>query len=320
MRVRLLLVLCFSLLCVACDEEQVAKKKELPDVSVQVLASPGVVNPFDTFEVMVVVNYAESISVDIDSNILTIDGLEPLELERKINNEVIQGRKKAKMWARYSSENAGVFATKGGAIKATKGDKLIVENCKAEPLYITVRDLLEENSSSGELKTLPPQVELAEDETFFEKWAWLMGIGFFAALGATYLAMRKMRKGQEGQCAVVISPFDKAISELNEIKTLGLIEAGKFEEYYTRLSMCLRHYLEGRFALKAPERTTEEFLYDMNNTDVLTSEQRGHIASFMIESDKAKFAKHNPSLKNADDALDMVLTFVEETNLQEDDK
>ena len=49
---------------------------------------------------------------------------------------------------------------------------------------------------------------------------------------------------------------------LNRLRAQGLIEQGQFEDYYVQLSSIVRHYLEDRFHLRAPEMTTEEFLHD----------------------------------------------------------
>ena len=43
---------------------------------------------------------------------------------------------------------------------------------------------------------------------------------------------------------------------------------GRIKEFYERISNILRHYIEHRFDLHAPERTTEEFLYELNQLPV----------------------------------------------------
>ena len=46
-------------------------------------------------------------------------------------------------------------------------------------------------------------------------------------------------------------------------------EAGRIKEFYQRISDILRHYIENRFGLHAPERTTEEFLVELKPSEVL---------------------------------------------------
>jgi hypothetical protein len=52
--------------------------------------------------------------------------------------------------------------------------------------------------------------------------------------------------------------------------------------------------LEECFRLRAPERTTEEFLNDLSRTTLLTDKQKNSLAEFLQECDLVKFAKFEP--------------------------
>ena len=69
--------------------------------------------------------------------------------------------------------------------------------------------------------------------------------------------------------------------------------------FYFRLSAIMRYYIEERFGLRAPERTTEEFLAEISNADVFNTGQRNYLKSFLKASDIVKFAKHEPQLQEA---------------------
>jgi hypothetical protein len=62
-----------------------------------------------------------------------------------------------------------------------------------------------------------------------------------------------------------------------------------------RVSDTLRQYLEERFNFRAPERTTEEFLYALQNTPFLTGEQKLRLEEFLSACDLVKFAKYEPT-------------------------
>src|SRR5450432_1848896 len=66
------------------------------------------------------------------------------------------------------------------------------------------------------------------------------------------------------------TPYELAIRELQRLRA----ENPVVEEFYTRLSNIVRHYLEGRFRLHAPERTTEEFLYEVSQDKALTQDHK----------------------------------------------
>ncbi len=54
-------------------------------------------------------------------------------------------------------------------------------------------------------------------------------------------------------------------------------------------------YLEERFDFHAPERTTEEFLYELQGTNLLTAAQKQSLADFLASCDLIKFAKYEPT-------------------------
>ena len=66
------------------------------------------------------------------------------------------------------------------------------------------------------------------------------------------------------------------------------------EEFYTRLSDIVRRYLEGQLGLRAPERTTEEFLYEVSRDHALSAEHKELLGAFLQESDLVKFARFRP--------------------------
>ena len=60
------------------------------------------------------------------------------------------------------------------------------------------------------------------------------------------------------------------------------------------VSDTVRFYLEERFKFHAPERTTEEFLRELGDTDLLADEQKESLGRFLESCDLVKFAKYEP--------------------------
>jgi len=81
-------------------------------------------------------------------------------------------------------------------------------------------------------------------------------------------------------------PFDVAMAALAELRDANL----PVEQFYTRLSNIVRLYVEGRFGLRAPEQTTEEFLAQAT----LPAEHMSLLSAFLTESDLVKFARLQP--------------------------
>ena len=79
------------------------------------------------------------------------------------------------------------------------------------------------------------------------------------------------------------------------------------------VSDTVRFYLEERFDFHAPERTTEEFLRELNNTDLLAAEQKEGLGEFLESCDLVKFAKHEPRETELRELHASALRLVEET-------
>jgi hypothetical protein len=79
------------------------------------------------------------------------------------------------------------------------------------------------------------------------------------------------------------------------------------------VSDTIRTYLEERFTFRAPERTTEEFLYELQGTDLLAGEQKEKLGEFLESCDLVKFAKYEPQETELRGLHDSALRLVEET-------
>jgi len=105
-----------------------------------------------------------------------------------------------------------------------------------------------------------------------------------------------------------------AHEELARLRARALPEQGAFKEYYSALTAIVRSYLEQRFRLRAPEMTTEEFLLvTARGAAALQSGHRALLGDFLGESDLVKFARHHPTLGDAERAYGAAARFVDET-------
>jgi len=75
-------------------------------------------------------------------------------------------------------------------------------------------------------------------------------------------------------------------------RALGLIHEA--EQFCMEVSKIIRVYLEERFNLHAPDRTTEEFLLELQSSQRLAGEHKQLLADFLGECDMVKFAKAEP--------------------------
>jgi hypothetical protein len=104
-----------------------------------------------------------------------------------------------------------------------------------------------------------------------------------------------------------------ALEELEALVKRDLLRQGKVKEYYSGVSDIIRHYLENRFALKAPEMTTEEFLYYARAQAPQLKTYRDTLKEFLVACDMVKFAKYLPQDEDNEIILQTARKFIEET-------
>lgn len=98
-------------------------------------------------------------------------------------------------------------------------------------------------------------------------------------------------------------------------EALALITQPK--PFVIAVSGTARTYLEERFKFRAPERTTEEFLHELQGTDLLLPDQKESVGQFLESCDLVKFAKYEPGENELRGLHSSALRLVEETEPME---
>ena len=71
---------------------------------------------------------------------------------------------------------------------------------------------------------------------------------------------------------IVKPAHEIAYERLRKLVERDLIKSEQIKQFYEEISNILRHYIEDRFDLRAPERTTEEFLMELNSDTTFPKE------------------------------------------------
>lgn len=140
----------------------------------------------------------------------------------------------------------------------------------------------------------------------------LLGIlVFLAVLVLLFMFLSRRKK------ALVTIPkrpaHEIAYEQLEKLKGKDLIRQGRIKEYYSEVSDIIRHYLGNRFLLKAPEMTTEEFLFYVRDYSRLISAHKTLLRGFLLACDLVKFAKYVPPLEEMDEISVSAKKLVDET-------
>ncbi len=146
------------------------------------------------------------------------------------------------------------------------------------------------------------------------RWLWI-ALAALALLAAALLALRKFLTTPRTflHMPPPVPPHETALNALADLRATGWIEALRIEPFYIALSGIVRRYLEGRFGLRAPERTTEEFIRDALSSKKLSDAHQNLVAGFLEQCDLVKFARHAPGADDMRNALDSAERLVRET-------
>jgi len=153
-----------------------------------------------------------------------------------------------------------------------------------------------------------------------DRWPrWILAAALVSLLAlaggmATVLALKR-RGAKAAYEPPPVPAHEEAFLALERLKARGWIESGELEPFYLEVSLIVRRYLERRFHLHAPERTTEELLLDAVTSRALDAEHQNAVARFLERCDLVKFARHQPSSSEMQNAFQSAWRLVEETRL-----
>jgi hypothetical protein len=134
--------------------------------------------------------------------------------------------------------------------------------------------------------TVKPLIKIAN------VWLWVSWIvAILLLMVAGWLVWRHWKRKKAAVATPPLPPHVRARRMLEA--ALSLISEPK--PFSIAVSGVIRVYLEERFDFHAPDRTTEEFLYELQGTNLLTTEQKQSLADFLASCDLIKFAKYEPT-------------------------
>ena len=142
-------------------------------------------------------------------------------------------------------------------------------------------------------------------------WEWVPAALAIIVLGvaAFFLWGWWQRKKTGARMEIEIPPHERARRKLQE--ALDYFDRPK--PFCILVSDAVRLYLEERFGLRAPERTTEEFLADLGRSVALADLQKVSLQEFLTACDMVKFAKYEPQRQELEFLYNSALRLIEET-------
>lgn len=182
-----------------------------------------------------------------------------------------------------------------------------------EPISIEVASVLAGGEDIPDIKDIAPLAELPPDRTLW--LAAALAAAAVAVLGAVLIVLRRRRRLAPQPPAESLSDDEIALGELAVLLSEDLIQAGRIDEFYTRLTDILRRYVERRFGFHAPVQTTEQFLATIRNADAFGDVHRALLGAFLARCDLVKFASDRPGAEAIEGAVSSCRQFITETAL-----
>lgn len=231
----------------------------------------------------------------------------------KVNNYLI--KKKITYWYVFDTYSTGTFTISKAEFKYKKKDETSWQVKTTEEVTFTVESLLSQKDAPQDIKDIKG---LFAGKSFF----WLRGLItllFLAVCAAAYYKFF-FGRGQKQEALFKKPAHQAALEKLAELKAKDLPSRGKIKEYYVELSNIVRCYIEDRFIIRAPEMTTEEFLFYIKERKELRLEHKRSLREFLSASDMVKFAKYGPDNEEIEKSFVTASNFIENTKESQEAK
>ncbi len=204
-----------------------------------------------------------------------------------------------------SAASSGSGALGSAAAAGARTEVLTEEiSLAVEPVQVS--------KSNAELR--PAAGSLAVHVGGWSRWHYaLLGLGILW-LGLGVALLRRLRA--RDKIARKRSAYDTAVARLVALESGGAPDGVAVDPWFVELSGIVRRYLEDRYDIAAPERTTEEFLTEAAKAVELTSEHRVLLSAFLDRCDRVKFAGYQPDSAESLATLKAARGFVEDSRLR----
>ncbi|MDX9789346.1 MAG: hypothetical protein RBT61_00805 [Candidatus Kapabacteria bacterium] len=142
--------------------------------------------------------------------------------------------------------------------------------------------------------------EIMEAKNPFNYWIIaliILGLAIFATI--VYFATKKRKEKEPKKKEIVISPIEKANTNLKNLEQKNLIEKGEVKTYYSELTDIARTYIEESIEVPAMESTTSELMTALRLAMIkrkltLSEETLENLEKVLRQADLVKFAKSKP--------------------------
>ncbi len=152
-------------------------------------------------------------------------------------------------------------------------------------------------------KPIPEARPQREEWTALKEALVILSVGALAGAIITYLVRRWMQRPRPVPPPPPPRPaWEVALEKIDEVRHAGLLEQGRFAEYFDRVSDAVRGYLGARYDFDGLESTSDEILQALRRS-ALHGVSMPEMIAFLQDCDLVKFANMTPSLEECTKAI-----------------
>ena len=307
-----ILLLNLSIILLALALPGCTKAKKGPDlpITVKAVVDKAIVAIGDKIKYTMLIEKDKDIEIEppVFSQILGSFAIKDFGTKRSVSIS----KDKISQWYILDTYITGKTTIPKATIKYKRKNSKDWSQVDSNEVFVEVKSSLGKAGPNTQMRDIKEPVSLP---SIVNKYFILVGALLLVALGL--FTGYFLKKNKEAVVIPKKPAHEIAYEQLEQLLEKDYIGQGKIKEYYTEISDIIRRYLENRFALRAPEMTTEEFLIRVRDAGELIGEHKNLLKEFLLCCDLVKFAKYAPAVDEINSIFNSAKNFIDQTKENE---
>lgn len=306
----ILLIAIFSANVAAAADFEYKKSYEKGPFSVIVRADKKKINLAEMIELQIVARSAEKseITFDVPSDI------NDFEIYSRSETSPDQDFNSRMLALTLEPDSVGDYEIPGFRIVFDDPNTAKTYEIYTKPVPVEIYSVL--SSDSNSIQTIADITEPLKMPFDYKFWFTILVIASLCIILLFAIIIIPRRAKQKKQVKVYRPAHELALEKLNKLLNDKNNTDMPPKIFYQHLSNIIRLYIEDRFALQAPDRTTEEFLSEIQFDDKLNPHDKDALGDFLTHCDMVKFAGYNPAPGQIEETINTARQFINRTKSQ----
>ncbi|MBI5115924.1 hypothetical protein HZA56_05580 [Candidatus Poribacteria bacterium] len=271
------------------------------------------VSPGDIVTFTVAADYAQGVSINLPE---IADRLADFRIVNSGDSGPTKkgDRLLAERWYKLQADVAGSYTIEPIEVSYVQGGGA-QKTLKTPKIFIEVVSLLGKEGEANDIRDIKPPLPAALPYKRVLLTLAALGAFVLLVLGMRWLVVW-LRRRAEARKAASRLPHEEALEALEKLLKKRLIEKGREREFCFEISEIFRQYMQARFEIPAVDWTTDEILLHIDGNGMIEETLKPIVRAFLIDTDMAKFARHQPPREDLDRIIEDTRSFISRTKLE----